>query len=447
MATIIDELVVKLGMDNKGLKKGSEDSKKAIEGLGKNTKEASKTVDGLGYAFTKMFAVVGGLNALKSFTQHIIESNAELSRLAKNTGEVTEKISTLQNAAKVAGGSAQEIASQMQSMKQAFFQGQYTEMDSPLFKTLALLRVSATDTNRKLKEMDQLWSDINESAQSMPKDLRYQFLVGNQFNASSAELLSKDRAEYLDLVDKQKKNAITTAEAEKAEAARQAIEKGKLDLEKIGNMAISALLPDTEKPTPQALAQYIYENSKKSKRGQMPMHVAQGMVGNFLGENSSLEPGVVNSTGHAGIPQLSRSRQKAVEKHFGKPFVKMSWKEQMNAVQWELDNPESKAGDALYASKTAEEAAEIATRQYERPEKEKIDFFVKDRQKRIPKMPNLQGYQNAPISSSTTNQSTSNVNNVGTIIINAPSGDARDISNTLRNELNGLPNQADRSLR
>jgi hypothetical protein len=95
---------------------------------------------------------------------------------------------------------------------------------------------------------------------------------------------------------------------------------------------------------------------------------AAGIVGNLQAESGpGLNISAVGDGGKAyGIAQWHPPRQKDFEKYFGKPIQQSSLNEQLEFIQWELSNTEIKAGNSLKSAKTAEEAAQIVDRLYER---------------------------------------------------------------------------------
>lgn len=96
---------------------------------------------------------------------------------------------------------------------------------------------------------------------------------------------------------------------------------------------------------------------------------AAGLVGNFQQESGvNLNPSAVSPDGTSyGIAQWTAPRQNIFRQTYGKPIQGTSLKEQLDFVNYELNNNEKAAGDALRATKTASEAALVVSNQYERP--------------------------------------------------------------------------------
>lgn len=95
---------------------------------------------------------------------------------------------------------------------------------------------------------------------------------------------------------------------------------------------------------------------------------AQGIVANLQME-SNLNPGAVGDNGNAyGIAQWQGPRQKDFAEKFGKPIQTANLDEQIAFVNHELrSGKEVAAGHSLSKALTAGDAAEVVSRQYERP--------------------------------------------------------------------------------
>lgn len=101
---------------------------------------------------------------------------------------------------------------------------------------------------------------------------------------------------------------------------------------------------------------------------------AQGIVANLQME-SSLNPAAVGDNGNAyGIAQWQGPRQKDFAEKYGKPIQTANLDEQIAFVNHELrSGKEMAAGHSLSKALTAGDAAEIVSRQYERPARADFD--------------------------------------------------------------------------
>ena len=96
---------------------------------------------------------------------------------------------------------------------------------------------------------------------------------------------------------------------------------------------------------------------------------AAGLVGNFQQESGvNLDPSITSPDGTSyGIAQWTAPRQNIFKQTYGKPIQGTTLKEQLDFVNYELNNNERAAGNALRATTTASEAALVVSNQYERP--------------------------------------------------------------------------------
>jgi hypothetical protein len=95
---------------------------------------------------------------------------------------------------------------------------------------------------------------------------------------------------------------------------------------------------------------------------------AAGLVANLQAESGqNLNPAAWNpgEKGY-GIAQWRGSRQQDFAKAMRKPLQGSSLQDQLEFVQWELNNTEANAGQRLKSAKTAEDAAAIVDQYYER---------------------------------------------------------------------------------
>ena len=175
MATIIDSLIVELGLDASGFSKGQKDSVDALNKLeagavrsGKEVEAANKKmVEGfaqLRNSVIGLFAAFTAGQGLKSFVESVTEGNAALGRTATNLGISADELSAWQGVAQRTGGSAQGIAGTMMGLNQQMQLLALTGR-SQMVPWLRELGVGVQDANGKLKTSPQLLLDIAEAFQ------------------------------------------------------------------------------------------------------------------------------------------------------------------------------------------------------------------------------------------------------------------------------------------
>jgi len=95
---------------------------------------------------------------------------------------------------------------------------------------------------------------------------------------------------------------------------------------------------------------------------------AIGIVANLQAESgANLRTDALGDGGKAyGIAQWHPDRQQRFQEVYGKPIQEAGFKEQLEFVNWELNNSEKPAGDDLRQASTVEEATAIVNQKYER---------------------------------------------------------------------------------
>jgi hypothetical protein len=144
MATVIDALLVTLGLDSSGFKKGADDAAKAQSKLTDAANQTGKAIDkqekalseaqvkrakeldvrskAMAQGFGKirnealaLFAAFTGGSSLIGFVKDTVLAEAALGRMAENLGMSAQQLSAYQLANKAAGGSAEGMAAQIKA--------------------------------------------------------------------------------------------------------------------------------------------------------------------------------------------------------------------------------------------------------------------------------------------------------------------------------------------
>ena len=94
---------------------------------------------------------------------------------------------------------------------------------------------------------------------------------------------------------------------------------------------------------------------------------AAGIVGSLQGESGiNLNTSAVNGNAF-GIAQWMPARQADFQRVYGFPLQQATLTQQLDFVNWELNNTEAKAGAKIRATTNATDAATVTTNSYERP--------------------------------------------------------------------------------
>jgi hypothetical protein len=121
--TIIDSLVVTLGLDSKDvdakapgvrqklkdLEKSGDSASKGIGGISKAAKGTGEELTSLAGKMASFLALIGGTVALRQFAMQAIATNTQLGFLSKNLNIPVQALSAWGIASTMVGGSAQEM--------------------------------------------------------------------------------------------------------------------------------------------------------------------------------------------------------------------------------------------------------------------------------------------------------------------------------------------------
>src|ERR1700739_2590716 len=106
-ATVIDALVVTLGLDASGWRSGKAQSSKDLKALKTEAAAASGAVKTLAKTAAELFAVFLGGRAVKEVVEDITQANAQMARLSLNTHTSVRELQAWQGVTARNGGTAQ----------------------------------------------------------------------------------------------------------------------------------------------------------------------------------------------------------------------------------------------------------------------------------------------------------------------------------------------------
>lgn len=253
MATVIDNLVVKLGLDTtdfvageKKVASGLEDTKKSTEKVGSdiaaNGKKASEFFGQLEKAALKFFAVLTVGRGLSDFTRTVIGTGADLDRVSKRVNISADTLSRWQGAVRQSGGSAEGFLGTIQGISQAMTELQLTG-NTEMLPFLQRLGVSVVDAKGKAKPIVDLIRDIGDAANAKianPGD-RFNILQRMGFDEGTINLIMKGAQERDKLLSSQK--AYSQADADAALKAQEKWEGVKLEIERTSQAIVIGALP------------------------------------------------------------------------------------------------------------------------------------------------------------------------------------------------------------
>lgn len=179
MPTIIDALVISLGLDAKGVVKGQRAAEGALKsvqtGATKMGAGVAAAADTAGDAFHSLerkalafFAVLTAGKTLKAFISDTTSANVAAGNMARNLGVSVNSLTAWQKAAQAVGGSAEDVSGSLGALVSQF---QTIEGRRNLGMTFGQMGVRLEGANGQLRDMNSLMPDLARAAQRLGPQL------------------------------------------------------------------------------------------------------------------------------------------------------------------------------------------------------------------------------------------------------------------------------------
>ena len=256
MATVIDSLIVKLGLDATEFKRGEKQVDQGLEQTRKRADRTGKQIQQSGQqaaeffnqmrgAALRFFAVLTIGQGLSNFTRTIVQTGAQLDRMAKNFGTSTDRLSRWTAAVKINGGTAEGFLGTMQGLSSALTELKLTGTTG-ILPYLQALGVSVADATGKARPLEDILGDIGDKLNAMP-NREDAFNIGRNLGIDDAtiNLLMKGRGEVEKLLAAQK--GYSEEDARRAREAAERWEQVKINIERTTQEIIIKALPTLER--------------------------------------------------------------------------------------------------------------------------------------------------------------------------------------------------------
>jgi Transglycosylase SLT domain len=254
MATIIESLLVELGLDVSDYKKGEAEAAKSTErttakvnsahkksnekrkplddAQAKRTREnanaekkrADATVDGFKKMALQASALFLGFDSLKGFINllgNLNSNEAGLGRLSSNLGINVHELNTWGLAAERIGGKAEDVQSSFAMVSKAITDLNVNAQVDPLFLVAQRMGLDIRNITDKTKFMLDLGDKLREYSKQHGRDNAFNI---SGLDATTFNLVTADNARAL-LADAARLNNITEASTKDAQATQAKIEK------------------------------------------------------------------------------------------------------------------------------------------------------------------------------------------------------------------------------
>ncbi|MDH0563776.1 hypothetical protein [Acinetobacter courvalinii] len=230
MATIIDALIMTLGLDDSDYHKTSqkvkkenqsftEEQKKQLDKIEKQAKQALSAISNVQKGILGLFTAVAGATGVGQFLTQVNQAEAALGRLSSHTGQSTEELHKWSNMAAIVGGSAEDMQAGVSNLQQQLTDLKYKGEMGSTVTFLAQMGVAVANTNGEMRKQSDIMLDLADRAKNIKKEDFYNLASNSGMTDSQIDLIMKGRTELEKMMIAQEENALVTKE--QAEEARK----------------------------------------------------------------------------------------------------------------------------------------------------------------------------------------------------------------------------------
>ncbi len=256
MPTIIDSLVVQLGLDpanyvkkSKEIEKSSKQTEKSIKDVTVASRDTTKGFNEAASSAAGFLAVIGGSFALKALVTDFATTNSAIARFSQNIGQSATTVSAWGNAAELVGGSASGLQASMQALS-ATQSNFVLKGETGMIPFFSRMGVALFDAGMKARSADAIYMDLAKSMEerigkgTMSRPQANNYLLQMGIDQGTVNLILGGSKALSEAIKKQKEyNALTAEQAAQAVKLNNSIIELKQNFESFGRVVIGEAQP------------------------------------------------------------------------------------------------------------------------------------------------------------------------------------------------------------
>src|SRR6185503_8974497 len=235
MATVIDELIVRIGADASAFTAEQKRVLEALEKFRQGGERAAKDVRRPTEELTEVFGAMqrrllgiaalftGGLG-LQAYMEQVTRATAQTGRLATQLGTSVENLSKWENAGKTVGASAEEISGSIQGLVSSIYQFQITGQSSliPYFNAMG---IAMRDASGKVRDFNAILLDMAAWGQGKDKAMVTEWFREMGMSQGMIALLTQDMAKLQKTLKDMKDVGVTDEQVKRFTELQEAMGK------------------------------------------------------------------------------------------------------------------------------------------------------------------------------------------------------------------------------
>lgn len=222
MATVIDSLLMTLGMDGANFQKGKQQATADMDELRKQADKTAKELAAKGKDAAKffvelrnqaisMFAVFTAGKGLKNFIEDTTEATATLGLFAKNINTATQTVNAWMNATELAGGTGEGFQGTLSMLSRSMTEMQVTGQ-SAILPYLRALGVNMADAAGHARPLDDVLLDLADRFTGMDRATANNIGRMMGIDQDTLNLILMGRKAVEEMIRKQKELHLVTKE-------------------------------------------------------------------------------------------------------------------------------------------------------------------------------------------------------------------------------------------
>lgn len=252
-ATVIDSLLVTLGLDPSGYKKGAAEAAKSTKAVSESVKVSSegmvKALEEVGRSVAVLFLGFESVTGLGKFLAGLNNTSANLGLVSKNLGLSVHEVEVWGNAVKLMGGTAEEAQAGLLSLNKQLVDFKIgASGPSALVTLLQRAGVDLYDLNGNIRKTPDLLKDLAKAYEGVNQATARARLADAGVSENVINLLLQEKSAREATLAQAERNSVATKEStDEALKLRQAWQSVQEKIEAVGQTFNRALLPPIQK--------------------------------------------------------------------------------------------------------------------------------------------------------------------------------------------------------
>lgn len=198
MATVIDSLVVLLGLDASNYKKGREQAEKETSETARkaqvNADAITKSLTEVGKTVASLFLGFESVSGFSKFLGGLNKGEADLGRTAAVLGITSHELNKYGLAARYAGQDAASVAASFKTLTDAAVKFQSGQGTSPILDLMRQAQVSVFDTNGHLRNQGEIYEELARKTASWGSQIQASRFAAAGIDAGEIKFLIQSNA-------------------------------------------------------------------------------------------------------------------------------------------------------------------------------------------------------------------------------------------------------------